>query len=60
MLIHITEGDFAENLLERRWFASMAAARSKQAECRALLELVAIAQSHFPEARSPFKVSSAA
>jgi hypothetical protein len=52
MSIHITEGDFAENLLERRWFASMAAARAKQAECRALLEVVEIARASLRDSRA--------
>jgi len=51
MSIHITEGDFAENLLERHWFASMAAARAKQAECEALLEVVAIARASWRDSR---------
>ena len=52
MSIHITAGDFAENLLERRWFASMAAARAKQAECRALLEVVEIARASWRDSRA--------
>ena len=52
MSIHITEGDFAENLLERRWFASMAAARAKQAECEALLEVVAIARASWRDSQA--------
>jgi hypothetical protein len=52
MSIHVTGGDFAENLLERRWFASMAAARAKQAECEALLEVVAIARASWRDSRA--------
>lgn len=50
--MHTAEGDFAENLLERRWFASMAAARAKQAECEALLEVVAIARASWRDSRA--------
>jgi hypothetical protein len=52
MSIHVTGGDSAENLLERRWFASMAAARAKQAECEALLEVVAIARASWRDSRA--------
>jgi hypothetical protein len=52
MSIEITGGDFAENMLERRWFASMAAARAKQAECQALLEVVAIARASWRDSRA--------
>jgi hypothetical protein len=38
------EEEGAADLLERRWFASMAAARTKQAECEALLEVMALAK----------------
>ena len=51
MSIQITGGDFAENLLERRWFAAMAAARAKQAECQALLEVVEIARATWRDSR---------
>ena len=46
------EGDGAADLLERRWFASMAAARTKQAECEALLEVVAIAKASWRDSRT--------
>jgi hypothetical protein len=52
MAIHITEGDFAENLLERRWFATMAAARAKQAECEVLLKVVAQARASWRDSRT--------
>lgn len=45
------EGDAAADLLERRWFASMAAARSKQAECEALLEVMALAKASWHDSR---------
>jgi len=47
------EGDGAADLLERRWFASMAAARTKQAECEALLEVMALlAKASWHESRA--------
>jgi hypothetical protein len=46
------EGDSAAELLERRWFASMAAARSKQAECEALLEVMALAKASWHDSRA--------
>lgn len=44
MSIGNAEGDAAADLLERRWFASMAAVRAKQAECEALLEVMTLAR----------------
>jgi hypothetical protein len=46
------EGDAAAELLERRWFASMAAARSKQAECEALLEVMSLAKASWHDSRA--------
>ena len=46
------EEDAAAELLERRWFASMAAARSKQAECEALLEVMALAKASWHDSRA--------
>jgi hypothetical protein len=46
------EGDAAADLLERRWFASMAAARAKQAECEALLEVMALAKASWHASRA--------
>jgi len=46
------EGDAAANLLERRWFASITAARAKQAECDALLAVMAQAKASWQEARA--------
>lgn len=40
----------AANLLERRWFACMAAARAKRSECQALRELMEIARASWQEA----------
>lgn len=44
------DGDMAADLLERRWFASMTAARAKQSECQALRELMEIARASWQEA----------
>jgi hypothetical protein len=52
MLSGNAEGDAAADLLERRWFASMAAARAKQAECEALLEVMALAKASWHESRA--------
>jgi hypothetical protein len=38
------DGDAAASLLERRWFALIAAARAMQAECEVLREVVALAE----------------
>lgn len=46
------EGDGAADLLERRWFASMAAARAKQAECEALLEVMTLAKASWHDSRA--------
>jgi DnaJ-domain-containing protein 1 len=46
------ESDVAANLLERRWFASMAAARVKQAECEALLEVMSLAKASWHDSRA--------
>jgi hypothetical protein len=46
------EGDVAADLLERRWFASMAAARLKQAECEALLEVMSLAKASWHDSRA--------
>ena len=46
------EEDAAAEFLERRWFASMAAARSKQAECEALLEVMAQAKASWHDSRA--------
>ncbi len=46
------DGDAAADLLERRWFASIAAARAKQAECEALREIMEHAEGAWWRARS--------
>ena len=38
------DGDAASTLLERRWFASIAATHAMQAECEVLREVVALAE----------------
>jgi hypothetical protein len=44
--------DVGADLLERRWFASMAAAQAKQAECNALLEVMALARASWHESNA--------
>jgi len=44
MIDRSADGDTAEILLERRWFASIAAARAMQAECEVLREVVTLAE----------------
>jgi hypothetical protein len=45
------QSDAATDLLQRRRFAAMAAARFKQAECEALLKVMAIAKASRHESR---------
>jgi hypothetical protein len=45
------ENDAAANMLERRWFASMSAARAKQAECERLLEVMAMVKASWQDSR---------
>ena len=40
MIDRYTDRDAAANLLERRWFSSIAAARAMQAECEVLREVM--------------------
>lgn len=44
--------DAAANLLERRWFCSIAAARAMQAECEVLREVMETAEAAWRRARS--------
>lgn len=44
--------DAAASLLERRWFASLAAVRTMQAECEVLREVMEMAESSWRHARS--------
>jgi hypothetical protein len=43
--------DAAANLLERRWFSSIAAARAMQAECEVLREVMQTAEAAWRRAR---------
>jgi len=51
MIDRNADGDAAASLLERRWFASIAAARAMQAECEVLREVVALAEDSWRRAR---------
>jgi hypothetical protein len=46
------DSEFAADDLERRWFASMSAARAKQAECEALLEVMAMVKASWHDSRA--------
>ncbi len=46
------DGDAAAALLERRWFASITAARAMQAECDLLREVMEFAEDAWRRARS--------
>ncbi len=46
------ERDAAANLLERRWFSSIAAARAMQTECEVLREVMEIAAAAWRRART--------
>lgn len=46
------EGDAAASLLERRWFASIAAVRAMQAECEVLREVMEMAEDAWRRARN--------
>jgi hypothetical protein len=47
-----TDRDAAANLLERRWFSSIAAARAMQAECEALRGVMETAEAAWRRART--------
>jgi hypothetical protein len=47
-----TEGDAAENLLERRWFAANTAAARLRAECEVLRDVMELAQAEWRGARA--------
>jgi hypothetical protein len=47
-----TDRDAAANLLERRWFSSIAAARALQAECEALRGVMETAEAAWRRART--------
>jgi len=44
MIDHYLDGDAATNLLERRWFAALAAVKALQAECEMLREVMQLAE----------------
>jgi hypothetical protein len=44
MINRCAEGDAAATLLERRWFAATSAARTLQAECEVLREVMELAE----------------
>lgn len=44
MINRYVDGEPAAELLERRWFAALRAAKSVQAECEALLEVMEMAE----------------
>ncbi len=46
------ERDAAANLLERRWFSSIAAVRAAEAECGVLREVTELAQEAWRRARA--------
>ena len=48
----LNEGDAAAIMLERRWFASMRAVRSLQAECETLREVVEMSEEEWRRART--------
>ena len=45
MIDRFMDRDAAANLLERRWFSSIAAVRAGEAECKVLHEVVELAES---------------
>jgi len=47
-----TEGDAAENLLERRWFAANSAAGALRAECEVLREVIELAEASWRRSRA--------
>jgi hypothetical protein len=51
MIDRYGEGDAALGLLERRWFASMSAARALQAECEVLRGVMELAEGAWRRAR---------
>jgi hypothetical protein len=51
MMDGYTDRDAAANLLERRWFSSIAAARAAEAECEVLREVLEFAEAAWRRAR---------
>jgi hypothetical protein len=52
MIDRYLDGEPNGELLERRWFAALRAARSAQAECEALLEVMGLAQDAWRRTRA--------
>ncbi|HEY2679127.1 MAG TPA: hypothetical protein VGI65_19320 [Steroidobacteraceae bacterium] len=52
MIDRYIDRDGAANLLERRWFSSIAAVRAAQAECEVLREVVELAEKAWRRART--------
>jgi hypothetical protein len=46
------DADAAANLLERRWFSTIAAVRAMQAECEVLREVMELAEASWRRART--------
>jgi len=52
MIDRYIDRDVAANLLERRWFSSIAAVRAAQAECKVLREVMDMAEKAWRDART--------
>ena len=52
MIDRYVDGEPAAELLERRWFAALRAARSMQAECDVLLGVLELAEDAWRQARA--------
>jgi hypothetical protein len=52
MIDRYVDGEPAAELLERRWFAALRAARSVQAECEVLLGVMELAEDAWRRARA--------
>jgi hypothetical protein len=52
MINRYVEGEPAAELLERRWFAALRAARSVQSECEVLLGVMELAEDAWRRARA--------
>ena len=52
MINDYADGEQAAELLERRWFAALRAARDAQAECELLLEVMEVAEEAWRRTRT--------
>ncbi len=52
MIDRYMDRDAAANLLERRWFASITAVRTMQADCEVLREVMEVAEASWRRART--------